>query len=413
MKEEKDLEHRKAAKNRYKRYVTMCIMCAILHTSYIMPYAIRDLLLSPIHLKYQVRRLFSLIIHKLTHFVLLMYLCITHDNMQYAHRLKERGLVGESVDGPIGGPGSGSGSGSGSKPVDTAQEDREIARVTRTLVAARYQPPDKQHAIKIQLLNLKAAKTRRERGEVEVKSPRGDNSNNVDDNNNNEQQTKLSPRPRPSSGGPRPSSGGGGAQRNSMADRDRDSDFVRKSTENNLRRSADKDRSNQQQNRPGSAGIRSPRYQEDQYTSPRNNNANNNGNKGNVQNSPERTRAPASRPAPSRTFNNTAPGSPGQRQPLPETFRNQVQVSLEEGVMELRSYRGYYSILVMSYFMWSGALDSSTLLLSCFITSLASHITIILISTLKHTHLNTLYPCPSVRNAERKRPYEPVSCQLL
>ena len=43
---------------------------------------------------------------------------------------------------------------------------------------------------------------------------------------------------------------------------------------------------------------------------------------------------------------------------------------------------GYISILLVSCFMWSGALDSSALHLSKSTTSLSSPITIILISTL-------------------------------
>ena len=61
------------------------------------------------------------------------------------------------------------------------------------------------------------------------------------------------------------------------------------------------------------------------------------------------------------------------------------QVSLEEF---WRSYRGcYYSILVVSCFSGSDALDSSGILLSYCLISLASPIAIILISTLKHTYL--------------------------
>jgi len=55
------------------------------------------------------------------------------------------------------------------------------------------------------------------------------------------------------------------------------------------------------------------------------------------------------------------------------------------GLEELGSYRGgYYSILVASYVMWSGALDGSGVLLSHSVMPLASHMTNILISTLKH-----------------------------
>ena len=46
---------------------------------------------------------------------------------------------------------------------------------------------------------------------------------------------------------------------------------------------------------------------------------------------------------------------------------------------QVRLSRGYISILLVSYFMWGGALDSSALQLSYSLTSLASRITIILI----------------------------------
>ena len=58
-----------------------------------------------------------------------------------------------------------------------------------------------------------------------------------------------------------------------------------------------------------------------------------------------------------------------------------VQVSFE---FYRRSYRGYYSILSLFCFMWSGALDSSRFLLSYPIISLASPMTNILISPLTH-----------------------------
>ena len=64
------------------------------------------------------------------------------------------------------------------------------------------------------------------------------------------------------------------------------------------------------------------------------------------------------------------------------------RVGCHAGKFEVeRSYRGYYSMLVVSCFMWSGALDSSDLFLSHPLMSLSSHITIILISTLKYTYL--------------------------
>ena len=45
----------------------------------------------------------------------------------------------------------------------------------------------------------------------------------------------------------------------------------------------------------------------------------------------------------------------------------------------------YFSILVVSYFMWSAALDSSDVLQSYFIVSLASPMIIILLSNLFQT----------------------------
>jgi len=63
-----------------------------------------------------------------------------------------------------------------------------------------------------------------------------------------------------------------------------------------------------------------------------------------------------------------------------------LQVRLEERVIE----EGFYfSIVVLSYFMRSGALDSSVVLQSYPIRSLASPITILLITSLKHTYLST------------------------
>ena len=59
------------------------------------------------------------------------------------------------------------------------------------------------------------------------------------------------------------------------------------------------------------------------------------------------------------------------------------QVNL--GIEELGSYiygGGLYSILVVYCFMWSGALESSDVLLSYPLMPLASHLTNILISTL-------------------------------
>tara|TARA_B110000090_G_C13266359_1_gene402389 strand:+ start:85 stop:393 length:309 start_codon:yes stop_codon:yes gene_type:complete len=51
-----------------------------------------------------------------------------------------------------------------------------------------------------------------------------------------------------------------------------------------------------------------------------------------------------------------------------------------------RYLRGYFSILVVSYFMWSGASGSSDVLLSHPTISLASHISI------HHTILTDIYP---------------------
>ena len=72
-----------------------------------------------------------------------------------------------------------------------------------------------------------------------------------------------------------------------------------------------------------------------------------------------------------------------------EEFRDEMrsmQVSLS---LSLR-FKGlllFTDILVVSCFMWSGAIDSSGVLLLYHITSLASHKAIILISTLKHPYL--------------------------
>ena len=64
--------------------------------------------------------------------------------------------------------------------------------------------------------------------------------------------------------------------------------------------------------------------------------------------------------------------------PLAGCLPSLVQVSLVRGI----SYRGYYSILVVSCFMWSSVLDSSGLLLPYSITALALPMTNILIFTL-------------------------------
>ena len=57
-----------------------------------------------------------------------------------------------------------------------------------------------------------------------------------------------------------------------------------------------------------------------------------------------------------------------------------------------RSLEAIYTILVVSCSMWSGAIDSSSVLLSYPVISLAQHITIVLISTLKHLYLY-IYIC--------------------
>ena len=50
-------------------------------------------------------------------------------------------------------------------------------------------------------------------------------------------------------------------------------------------------------------------------------------------------------------------------------------------------FKSYISILLTSCFMWNGALDSSGVLLSYPIVSIASHITTILISTFKYSNI--------------------------
>ena len=61
----------------------------------------------------------------------------------------------------------------------------------------------------------------------------------------------------------------------------------------------------------------------------------------------------------------------------------------------------YCLILVMSCFMWSGALDSSDLLLSYSTISLSSPMTNILISTLKHKFILIL-----AQGHERRIPHQ-------
>lgn len=58
-------------------------------------------------------------------------------------------------------------SGTGAESTGSAQEDAEIRRLEKQLIANRYQPEAKQHGIKKQLASLKAAKLRRERGEID------------------------------------------------------------------------------------------------------------------------------------------------------------------------------------------------------------------------------------------------------
>ena len=52
------------------------------------------------------------------------------------------------------------------------------------------------------------------------------------------------------------------------------------------------------------------------------------------------------------------------------------------GLVYLYTLEGHYSVLLVSYVMWSGALDSPHLLLLHDTLTLAYHISIILISTL-------------------------------
>ena len=85
-------------------------------------------------------------------------------------------------------------------------------------------------------------------------------------------------------------------------------------------------------------------------------------------------------------------------------------------------YFSIYSVLVVSCFMWSTALDSSDVLLSYSITSLAQHIIPILISTLfqsykhinihtyiyTHTHAHT-HTRSMINNPSNTTIYDPVS----
>ena len=56
-----------------------------------------------------------------------------------------------------------------------------------------------------------------------------------------------------------------------------------------------------------------------------------------------------------------------------------------------------FSILVVSCFIWNGALDSFSVILSYSTISLALHKSIILMSTLKHTHI---YPALQFKLAD-------------
>ena len=61
------------------------------------------------------------------------------------------------------------------------------------------------------------------------------------------------------------------------------------------------------------------------------------------------------------------------------------------GKFRYMSYRVFFSILLTSCFMWSGALDSSDVLLSYSVISLVSLITITLISSLEHKYTLIIY----------------------
>ena len=84
-------------------------------------------------------------------------------------------------------------------------------------------------------------------------------------------------------------------------------------------------------------------------------------------------------------------------EPMNRALSEQVSLSFRRW-----SGRNYYSILSVSCFIWSVALDSSDLLLSYSIISLAFHISIILISTLFLTHI---YICAELRLLDQ-RPQE-------
>jgi len=83
--------------------------------------------------------------------------------------------------------------------VDTSTEDAEIARFTRLVVQARYQPLETQHRLKKQLNTLKINKTRKEKGEAPLEEPASGTP-------------RLSPRPG-SAGAHRPASVGASGSR--------------------------------------------------------------------------------------------------------------------------------------------------------------------------------------------------------
>ena len=96
--------------------------------------------------------------------------------------------------------------------IDTAAEDKEIAKVTRLVVQARYQPIETQNRLKKQLQMLKINKTRKEKGEAPLPvTP--------------ENHGTVKNSPRPSSAGTRP--GSVGAQRPSSAGMSRSNNYVR------------------------------------------------------------------------------------------------------------------------------------------------------------------------------------------
>ena len=71
--------------------------------------------------------------------------------------------------------------------------------------------------------------------------------------------------------------------------------------------------------------------------------------------------------------------------------------------LKLQVSLGYYSILVVSCFMWSGALDKSDLLLSYTLTSLSLPMTNTLISTLKNPYLYLMQHLEELRRTKRQK----------